>query len=116
MLYMKLIKKLIFYFVFTVPIIGLSPQVANANPIFPVMKKISLLLVILVSLYNSVCIGNNISYQSYPGDDSLKIVEKVYLHIDRDCYIQVTTSGSKHISLMLQTGYFPIIAITCMLN
>ena len=84
---MKLIKKLIFYFVFTVPIIGLSPQVANANPIFPVMKKISLLLVILVSLYNSVCIGNNISYQSYPGDDSLKIVEKVYLHIDRDCYI-----------------------------
>jgi len=84
MLYIKLIQKLIFYFLFNVPIIALSPQVANANPIFPVMKKISLLLVILVSLYNSVCIG---SYQSYPGDDSLKIVEKVYLHIDRDCYI-----------------------------
>jgi Large extracellular alpha-helical protein len=50
------------------------------------MGKISLSLVILIALYNPVSICNNISYQSHQGDDSLKIIEKVYLHTDRDCY------------------------------
>lgn len=50
------------------------------------MRKISLSLVTLIALYNPVSICTNINYQSYAGDDSLKIVEKVYLHTDRDCY------------------------------
>jgi hypothetical protein len=50
------------------------------------MGKTCLSLVILIALGNQVCIGKNADYQSLPEDDSLKIVEKVFLHIDRDCY------------------------------
>ena len=57
-----------------------------ANPSRLVVKKISLSLVTLIVLYNPLSICNNINYKSHSGDDSLKIVEKVYLHIDRDFY------------------------------
>jgi len=40
----------------------------------------------LIALCNPVCICNNANYPSRSKDDSLKIIEKVYLHTDRDCY------------------------------
>jgi len=50
------------------------------------MKKTSLLLVMLTALHNPFCICNNLHYLYQSGDDSLRIVEKVYLHTDRDGY------------------------------
>jgi uncharacterized protein YfaS (alpha-2-macroglobulin family) len=50
------------------------------------MNKAGLILVILNALHNPAIFCSNISYQSFQGSDSLKVIEKVYLHIDRDCY------------------------------
>lgn len=50
------------------------------------MNKISLLIVILTALHNPFCICNNVDYHYHPVDDSSKIIEKVYLHSDRDSY------------------------------
>jgi len=50
------------------------------------MKKTCLLLVTLIALYNPVSFCNSTNFQTHPGNDSMKIVEKVYLHTDRDCY------------------------------
>lgn len=50
------------------------------------MKISNLFPLALIILYSTPAFGRNISSQIISTNDSLKIIEKVYLHIDRDSY------------------------------
>jgi hypothetical protein len=50
------------------------------------MAKVIFLLLILITLGNNALVGNNTNSQYYSTEDSMKIIEKVYLHVDRDMY------------------------------
>lgn len=50
------------------------------------MAKVIFLLLILITLGNNTLVGNNTNPQYYSDKDSMKIIEKVYLHVDRDIY------------------------------
>jgi hypothetical protein len=50
------------------------------------MNRISLGILMLITLYNPVSISNNIFNHSFPDNDSVNIIEKVYLHTNRDSY------------------------------
>ena len=50
------------------------------------MKVLKLLVLALVALFNTALSGRNPDSQNISIDDSLKIIEKVYLHVDRESY------------------------------
>ncbi len=50
------------------------------------MKKSTLFVLVQIALCIPPSFGKYISYQNISIDDSLKIIEKVYLHVDRDRY------------------------------
>jgi len=52
----------------------------------PNMKTFSLVVLELMILFNLSSFGNGFNSQYHPDEDSLKIIEKVYLHIDRESY------------------------------
>jgi len=50
------------------------------------MKVLSLFVLVLVISFTNAFSGKNLNSRGFPIDDSLKIVEKVYLHLDRESY------------------------------
>ena len=52
----------------------------------PKIKTIRLLIVALSLLFTQLSIGRSNHYQNHSSDDSLNVIEKVYLHVDRDSY------------------------------
>ncbi|MEI6051052.1 MAG: MG2 domain-containing protein, partial [Bacteroidota bacterium] len=50
------------------------------------MTIFNLFVLILATLYSPSSYGNSLSSQYPSADDTLRIVEKVYLHTDRDSY------------------------------
>jgi hypothetical protein len=46
----------------------------------------AIFLLMLTTFCNSILTGNNTNSQYYSTEDSIKIIEKVYLHVDRDMY------------------------------
>ena len=50
------------------------------------MKKIKLFVVILSLLFTQFSLAGRVQSQSPSFNDSLKVIEKVYLHVDRDSY------------------------------
>ncbi len=50
------------------------------------MAKVIFLLLTLITLGNNALVGKNTNFNYYSAEDSIKIIEKVYLHVDRDLY------------------------------
>ena len=52
----------------------------------PNMKKLSLLVVGLSLIFNQLSVARSILFQNPSAYDSVNVIEKVYLHVDRDSY------------------------------
>ncbi len=50
------------------------------------MNKIKYLVLVLILIFNQLCVGRGKFIQYSSVDDSIKLIEKVYLHVDRDTY------------------------------
>jgi hypothetical protein len=50
------------------------------------MKILNMFVLVLALIFNTALSGRNLYPRCFPVDDSLRIIEKVYLHLDRESY------------------------------